>query len=155
MITSRMHLLLASTGMERLLILLDILNIIADTDEYKLLSDTGILGHNAIDTERLSLIFDHILHNFHQEIRLKKLSSIVHMTPTSFCRFFKCRTKRSLSSYLLDVRLDYAAKLLIHNNETVVKIAYESGFNNISNFNKQFRVKFNLSPREYRKLHLG
>jgi AraC-like DNA-binding protein len=149
-VSRKMRELLQTQGMERLIRLLDILNLLADTTDYALISDPGIVGHNPLDTDRLDAVFGYILQNFNGEIRLEEVANLVHMTRTSFCRFFRERTKRNFSSFLADVRLDHAAKLLAESNSSIVQISYCCGYNNLSNFNRQFKEKHGLSPREYR-----
>jgi AraC-like DNA-binding protein len=146
----KMRELIQTQGMERLIRLLDILNLLADTADYALISDPGIVGHNPVDMDRLDTVFGYILQNFDREIRLEEVANLVHMTRTSFCRFFRERTKRNFSGFLTEVRLDHAAKLLAESNSSIVQISYSCGYNNLSNFNRQFKEKHGLSPREYR-----
>jgi transcriptional regulator GlxA family with amidase domain len=134
--------------------LLEILNILADTAEYKLISGPGIVGHNVSDSERLDKVFHHILQNFHRGIKLEEVASLVYMTRTSFCRFFLERTKRTFSDYLTEVRLNHAAKLLIEENMSITRVAYDSGYNNLSNFNRQFREKYKINPKKYKSFYL-
>jgi AraC-like DNA-binding protein len=154
-VSRKMRELLGTQGMERLIRLLDILNVLADTTDYALISDPGIVGHNPVDTDRLDAVFGYILQNFNREIRLEEVADLVHMTRTSFCRFFKERTKRNFSGFLADVRLDHAAKLLAESNGSIVQISYACGYNNLSNFNRQFKEKHGVSPREYRHAYAG
>ena len=77
--------------------------------------------------------------NYKKEIRLNDLAALVGMTPTAFSRFFKLRTGRSISDYVIDVRLGHASRLLVDSTTSVAEICYECGFNNISNFNRIFK----------------
>src|SRR5690606_4677514 len=121
--------------------------------EYKLISDLGIKGHNLLDSNRLDKLFQYILKNFRTEIKLEEVSDILHLTPTSFCRFFKERTKRTFSEFLIDFRLNHASKLIIDTNKSILEICYDSGYNNLSNFNRHFKKKYNMSPRVYRQTY--
>jgi AraC-like DNA-binding protein len=152
-VTAILYELLNARGMKRLILLLDILNILSESKDCKTITAIEIVGNNSMDTERLSVVFDHILRNFHQPIKLEDVARLVHMTPTSFCRFFKERTKRSFSSYLINVRLDHAKKRLIEGKSPIEQICYDSGYNNLSNFNRQFKEHASISPREYRQLY--
>ena len=71
------------------------------------------------------------------------------MTATSFCRFFKERTHKSFVTYLHEVRVGYACRLLLEGRLSVSQVAYESGFSNMSNFNKQFRKIKELTPVQF------
>ncbi|HEX8548409.1 MAG TPA: AraC family transcriptional regulator [Cytophagaceae bacterium] len=152
-VCEKMMKLLQLSGMKRLICLLEILELLADTTEYKLISGPGIVGNNALDTDRLNSIFQFVLENYTREITLEEVANKIHMTRTSFCRFFKERTKRTFSSLLMDVRLNQAAKLLMESKESIVQISYECGYSNLSNFNRQFKGKHNMSPREYRQTY--
>ena len=68
----------------------------------------------------------------------------------SFSRFFKLRTGKNLSDYIIDIRLGYAARLLVDSTMSVAEICYECGFNNLSNFNRIFKKKKECSPKEFR-----
>ncbi|WP_153800510.1 AraC family transcriptional regulator [Foetidibacter luteolus] len=153
-IAAKMREMTCTTGISRLVLLLEILDMLAGTDEYSLVSGAGIVGHNSFDADRLNKVFQFILQNFHREIRLEEAASLVYMTRTSFCRFFLERTKRTFSDYLCEVRLNHAAKLLIEKDLKITRIASESGYNNLSNFNRQFKEKYKMSPQQYRQLYL-
>ena len=74
------------------------------------------------------------------------------MSETAFSHFFKKQTQRSFTEYLIDVRIGYAAKLIIDSEKNINEICYESGFNNISNFNRTFKNKRGITPSEFRSL---
>jgi len=153
LVSERMMRLLQTSGMKRLICLLEILDILADTTEYTLISEPGIVGNNTLDTDRLNSVFQYVLQHFYREITLEEVADLIHMTRTSFCRFFRERTKRSFSSLLADVRLNHAAKRLIESKDSIVGISYACGYNNLSNFNRQFKAKTGLSPRQYRQTY--
>ncbi len=153
-VIAKMRAMLQTAGFQRLIHLLEILNILAESTEYKLISGPGIVGHNAADSERLDKVFQYILQNFHRPIRLEEVAGLVYMTRTSFCRFFLERTKRTFSDYLTEVRLNHAARLLIEENMSISRIAYDSGYNNLSNFNRQFREKYKINPKKYKSFYL-
>ncbi len=103
------------------------------------------------DSRRIQMIQQYINQNYKQDIRLGVVSQMAGMSPVAFSRFFKTRTGKSLSEYIIDVRLGYAANLLIDTNNTVAEICYDCGFNNLSNFNRIFKKKKNCSPKEFRE----
>ena len=75
------------------------------------------------------------------------------MSPSSFSRFFKQHTARTLSSYLIDIRLGNAARQLVDSSQNISEICYSSGFNNLSNFNRIFKAKRGMSPRSFREIY--
>ncbi|MDR3712301.1 MAG: AraC family transcriptional regulator [Puia sp.] len=152
-VTRKMHELLEVTGMERLLRLLDILHRLASSKDYSFISDPGIIGHNSLDAERLNKVFQYTFQNYEREIRLEEVAALVYMTRTSFCRFFQERTKKTFFSFLNNMRLNQACQLLIDTDKSIADITYSCGFNNLSNFNRQFKARFCQSPRAYRQVY--
>lgn len=137
---------------ERFIILLQLLNSIACSTYNKLISHTafGATFHKSDDT-RLNRIYHYTLNNFSREITLKEIAEIVHLVPHSFCRYFRSRTKKRYSLFLLEVRISHACKLLTEGDLSIAIISYESGFMNFSNFNRHFKSITNKTPLEYRK----
>jgi AraC-like DNA-binding protein len=152
-VVEKMYRLLEVKGLLRLIRLLDILNFLADTKDYTYITEPFVVGHNPGDAERLERVFQYTRQNFHREIRLEELASLVFMTRTSFCRFFQERTKRSFFAYLTDLRLNQSSRMLIETDKSVADIAYNCGYNNLSNFNRHFKTKFTTSPKSYRQVY--
>lgn len=152
-VIARMYRILEVSGLKRLIALLEILELLAETPDYRLISVPGITGHNAFESERLDAIFQYILQHFDQPIRLEEVASRVHMTRSSLCRFFRDHTKKSFSDFLIDVRLGHASTLLVESTDSVTQVAFKCGYNNLSNFNRQFKRKFGLTPRQYREAY--
>ncbi|MGC1515982.1 MAG: AraC family transcriptional regulator [Maribacter sp.] len=102
--------------------------------------------------ERLQVIFDFVLKNFHTPIVLKEISDMAFMTPNAFCRFFKQRTNKTFFQFLIELRIEHACQLLKSKKEMeVTTVADSSGFSSISNFNKKFKKIKGVSPSRYRK----
>ena len=78
---------------------------------------------------------------------------MVGMSPVAFSRFFRIRTNRTLSEYIADIRLGFAARLLVDTTKNISEICYECGFNNLSNFNRTFKAKRGSTPREFREMY--
>jgi AraC-like DNA-binding protein len=144
-----------SSGVERLILFFKTLEALANTTDYQLLSSLGYANSvTTTDTERINKVMDLLMENYNQEIKLEEVASLVDLNKSSFCRYFKSRTHKTCSQFLNEIRIAHACKLLINSNMTVSEICYETGYNNISHFNRQFKLITNFTAREYAKKYL-
>ncbi len=138
-------------GFYRMIALLEILYELSLQDNYHLLASKSFANvKNTPESRRVRAVEEYIDQNFKGEIRLKKLSDIAGMTPAAFSRFFRTRTGKTVSDYIIDTRLGYAARLLVDTHTSVAEVCYSCGFNNISNFNRIFKKKKGCSPTAFR-----
>ena len=146
------HQMLFETGLGRAALMLLLLDILAQSDGSKVLSSPY---YNVIESsgesQKINHVFDYIFKNFKEEILLQDVADILPMSPAAFCRFFKAKTNRTLSDFIKEVRIGHAAKLLLEGRHNVTEACYQSGYNNVSNFNKHFKEVKGLSPREFMK----
>lgn len=103
------------------------------------------------DSRRVQKVQAYINQNYKSDIRLPVLAEMAGMSPVAFSRFFKLRTGKSLSDYIIDIRLGYASHLLVDSTSSIAEICYDCGFNNLSNFNRIFKKKKKCSPKEFRE----
>lgn len=103
------------------------------------------------DSRRILKVKDYISKHFTKEIRLADLADLVGMSPTSFSRFFKLRSGKTLSDYIVEMRLGVAARKLVDTTDSISEICYGCGFNTLSNFNRLFRKYKGCSPTEFRE----
>lgn len=144
--------LLGASGLTRIIELLRVLNILAQSTEYEVLCHDRIIDvYNKDEKDRMSSIIKFLTDNFDKTIKLKEVSDIAHMTPNSFCRFFKKRTQKSFSEYLTEIRIRNACQMLIKGEHTISEVCYQSGFNTITNFNRQFKGIKGMTPSEFTK----
>jgi AraC-like DNA-binding protein len=136
---------------ERLIHLLTLLNKIAANDCRQLINTESSMDINRSDEARLTKVFLMTMHNFNKRIRLKEVAETVYMAPNAFCNYFKHKTGKTFFEFLLEVRINHACKLLREADFSVVMICYDSGFTNLSNFNRQFKGYTGKTPLEYRK----
>lgn len=145
--------MLSLSGLDRLICLLSVLKILAYSSEYEILSSPEVTGQSTKEADRLQKIFDYVMEHFHEDIQLEKAAQIAAMSPSGFSRFFKARTKKNFSHFVNEIRVGYACKQLMKMDFSVSYICQESGFNNMANFNKQFKKITKLSPNQFRKKH--
>lgn len=138
-------------GFESFLSLLRILNKLAMIPDCKTLSSTTFArAEESSNSRRITKVEKAIVENYREELTLDGLADIAGMSPSSFSRFFKKSTGKTLSEYIIDVRLGHAARELADSTKTVAEICYESGFNNVSNFNRAFKSHRGCTPKDFR-----
>lgn len=141
-------------GFSGVLELMGILHQLASEGRYRRLSSSSFVSDRpACDSRRVQKVQDYINENYKEEIRLNDLAELAGMTPTAFSRFFKLRTGRSVSDYVIDVRLGHASQMLVNSTLSVAEICYSCGFNNVSNFNRIFKKKRVHTPKIFREIY--
>jgi AraC-like DNA-binding protein len=152
-INTLMKQMLHMNGLQRIAALFDVFDILCSNSEYELLASPGYLKHSQLDcSDRFSKITAYIMRNFDHEISLKEVAAISNMAVSTFCNFFKEHYRVTFVEYLNIVRVGHACKFLSERNDNVDEIAYKCGFNNLANFNRQFKKIKKMTPREYRRL---
>ena len=103
------------------------------------------------ESKRILKVKNYIDEHYKDELSLEQLADLVGMTPTAFSRYFKQRTSKNISEYIVDIRLGHAARMLIDTADSVSVICWRTGFNTLSNFNRLFRKRKGCSPTEFRE----
>lgn len=153
-ITAIMERMLTSNGLQRLSQLFSIFDVLASIPEtqYTYLASPGSLHNtNFQSSDHFNRINEYIMRNFHEDISLPEIAGVANMAVTTFCNFFKNHYRETFVEYLNKVKIGHACKLMSERNVNVVEAAYRSGYNNLANFNKQFKKLKNMTPSEYRK----
>ena len=139
-------------GVRKVTNLLTLLELMATSTEYELLASVGFTNSvNSEDFERFNKVYKFLVKNFATSIRLEEVSTLVGLTPTAFCRYFKERTKKTFVEYLNEMRIGYSKKLLLENKMKISTISGEVGFPNLSNFISQFTKVTGMSPSQFQK----
>lgn len=146
----RMEQLLSKSGFPRFIEIISILYKLAESGKYEYMAEVSS-PHPPSDQEskRANDVINYILTHYKEDIELKTIAGIANYSKAAFCRFFKQRTRKTFSQFLNEVRISHACKLLRKTDLNISQICYESGYNNISNFNRQFKKNTGLTPREY------
>ncbi len=98
--------------------------------------------------ERLGEVLQYLMDHYAEPIRLEEVAAIANLTHSAFCRFFKLRTGKTFVRFLNEVRIGIACRRLREEKTTISEIAYEVGFQNLSNFNRQFRLIVGRKPSD-------
>lgn len=135
-----------------------VINFLTLLYELSLADDTRELASSSfakvdVDSEsrRILKVKEYINKHYTEEIRLADMADLVGMSTTSFSRFFKLRSGKTLSDYVVEMRLGVAARQLVDTTNSVSEICYGCGFNTLSNFNRLFRKYKGCSPTEFRE----
>lgn len=138
-------------GFDSVLELMSILHDLSTSRDMRTLSDSTFSNAEfSYNSRRVEKVMEYINANFDKQVSLAEVAKIANMTEVSFSRFFKSRTGISFIDNLIDIRLGHASRKLIDTTETVAEVAYNCGFNNISNFNRIFKKKKGCTPKEFR-----
>jgi len=141
---------------ERIIALLQILNTIAQSRQYQILSGTGFIqAYGRSDMDRINKVYKYVLKNFLRPIHLHQVAAIANMNTTAFSRYFKSKTGKTFTQFLHEVRIEHAYKLLIDGKFNISEVCYECGFQNQSYFIKQFKRHTQQTPLQYRNQHNG
>jgi AraC-like DNA-binding protein len=152
-ISKKLFELVEAKSMNRWMLLLEILHILSDSSDLKFICNEVIRGQNATETNRMNRVIDFVIKNFNREISLSEAAGEAHMAENSFSRYFSRRTRKSFTSFVNEVRLNHASRLIAETNKSITEISLDCGFNNLSNFNRQFRKLYKNSPNKIRILH--
>ena len=139
-------------GFNKTISFLIILNKLAKhTSTKNLASDGFVNSFQSTKSDIQDKVQAYIFKNFNKEINLETAASIANMNTAAFSRYFKRVNKKTFSRYVTEIRIGYACKMLMEDKFNIAGICYESGFKNISNFNRQFKIVMNSTPSNYLK----
>jgi AraC-like DNA-binding protein len=142
-------------NLDRLIILLSILQILAETkDYYQITRQQSFYQSDKYETERLNIVCSYTMANYSEHITLEKIAAISNLTTTSFCRYFKLMTNKTYYDFLTEIRINHACYFLINDKMSIDQIADKCGFYNISNFYRQFKKVIGLTPLSYKREYL-
>lgn len=139
-------------GLKRWICLVEILTeIAAGGKDVAWIMNAPYAGFNEKESTRMCNVLNWVMVNLSNEITLEEASNIAGMNANAFSRFFSLRTRKTFSEFIKEQRLQKAAKLLIESDLPVTQICFECGYNNISNFNRQFLNYYHMNPLKYKK----
>ncbi len=141
----------AKKDFDGILQLFSILKVLSASRDYSLLANPGYSNTlRESDTERMNTVHAYVMKRFRERVTLEEVAALANMTPSSFSRYFKTHANKTFSEFLTGIRIGYSCKLLIEKKVSVSQACYDSGFNTLSNFNRQFKALVQMTPLEYR-----
>ena len=146
--------LLNATPLEKLMLLLEILQELAETNDYHLLCEHGFSHKlNYTHSERINIVYKYIQDHYREKISLADIAARLNMTEEYFSRFFSRMMKKSFFEFLNEYKINRACKLLIESDKQVSEICYASGFESIPFFYRQFKKFKKVQPKNYRETY--
>ncbi len=150
LIAEKLPQLLQKEDFERMLVLLELLNMLAKSKGLQSLSSYETLkSYDLNKGKRMNDIISFTIEASNREITLEEVAQIANMTPQAFCRYFKTHTRKTYTNFLNELRISNACKILINKDLAVHDVSVQVGFNNISHFNRTFKKVTGFSPSEY------
>jgi AraC-like DNA-binding protein len=152
-----MYAAVEATNLNRIIVLLSILKVLAETDESEAIATKyhAFAQSNESDTIRINKVCSYTLTNYKKEITLEEIASISNLSVTSFCRYFKFITNKTYYDFLIEIRISHACRLLIEDKLPTEVLCFECGFNNVSNFYRHFKKITKMTPLEYKRNYLN
>lgn len=141
-----------ASKLKRFIILLELLQITSKANYKSLSSFIYDKAYTNIEGNRMRNVFEFTMEHYNSTISLTRIAEVANMTKNAFCKYFKKRTNKTYIQFLNELRVEHACRLLISQKDlSVIEIAELTGFNNVSNFNRQFKIIKKMSPSQFRK----
>jgi AraC-like DNA-binding protein len=138
--------------MERYLLFVKLIDFLGKSDSRTIATPDYVNTRNAQEDPRMAKIYRFTTKNYNRRIALEEVASVAGMNVTAFCRYFRQKSGKTFAQFVNELRISYACKFLKHGNQKIGQISDEAGFDNLSNFNRQFKNLMGKSPSEYREL---
>ncbi|MBS3739421.1 MAG: helix-turn-helix domain-containing protein [Psychroflexus sp.] len=137
---------------ERIVAMLNVFKAMDDAKDYTILNvQEFTLETSTKESEKINLIFNYVKEHYTKSISLEEIADVASMTVPAFCRYFKKMTRKTFTEFVNEYRIAHAAKLLHEKQISISEVCYDSGFNNLSHFNKLFKAFFGKTPSVYRE----
>lgn len=141
-------------GFDSVLELMSILHDLSTSKNIRLLSSNSFTPDTPnYNSRRIERTMKFLNDKYGENISLLDAAKIAGMAEVSFSRFFKLRTGKTFIDTLNEIRLGHATRMLIDTTYSINEISYKCGFNNMSNFNRIFKKKKDITPKEFRQTY--
>lgn len=144
--------IVTAEGPKKIMLLMEALMRIGSSKQVKQVSSiVSRVDFASSENDRINAIYNYAIANFKNKIQIEEMAEVANISPNSFCRYFKSRTRKTFSQFINEIRVGHACKLLIENKLNLKQICYESGFHNFTSFHKYFKSITGKSPLMYQK----
>ncbi|MFD2145337.1 AraC family transcriptional regulator [Mucilaginibacter antarcticus] len=144
--------IIPAEGPKKIMLLMEALMRIGGSKQVKQISSlVSRVDFASSENDRINAIYNYAIANFKNKIQIEEMAGVANISPNSFCRYFKSRTRKTFSQFINEIRVGHACKLLIENKLNLKQICYESGFHNFTSFHKYFKSITGKSPLMYQK----
>jgi AraC-like DNA-binding protein len=144
--------IVTAEGPKKIMLLMEALMRIGGSKQVKQVSSiVSRVDFASSENDRINAIYNYAIANFKNKIQIEEMAEVANISPNSFCRYFKSRTRKTFSQFINEIRVGHACKLLIENKLNLKQICYESGFHNFTSFHKYFKSITGKSPLMYQK----
>ncbi|MEA3288457.1 MAG: AraC family transcriptional regulator [Candidatus Marinimicrobia bacterium] len=143
--------MLQCDGLQRFLLLLKVLDTLSRAEDLILLNSLELVRELHQTDKRINAVHYFVMTCYAQKISSKDAASIANMEQSAFCRFFKLKTKKTFTQFLNETRIDQVCQLLLEKKQPITQVAYKCGFNNMTNFYKQFKTYTKTTPLAFQK----
>ena len=152
-VKNKMLKLRETEGIQQYIHILEIINYVANCNEWGPISSPAYTHpvRKSAHNDAFEEVHQYILDNYKRKIKISEVAAIVSLSESAFSHYFKKRTFKSFSQFVNELRVGYASRLLIETDKTISEAAFDSGFNNLSNFNRIFKKIKACSPKVYRE----
>ncbi|MGA6119396.1 AraC family transcriptional regulator [Sphingobacterium anhuiense] len=143
--------LLDAQGLKRIIIFLQIIEKLQDASDKNVLCHIDYSNiHFPNNALKIDKIVQYVLTNYSREISLEEIAVEMNLSKNAFCRYFKTQTQKTFVQFVNEVRIMQACKLIVENQLSIHRVAYDCGFNSLSNFNRVFKTIKNQTPSEFK-----
>ncbi|MNK17917.1 HTH-type transcriptional activator Btr [compost metagenome] len=138
---------------KRLLYLLEALfEISSNNNELSAIASMGFkYNYLSEEQDQIQNIYNYTLNHYKRKITLAEIAEVAKVSPNTFCKFFKSRSRKNYTDFVNEIRVGQACKLLIENKFRINEVCFESGFNNFASFHKCFKKVTGKSPLQYQR----
>lgn len=135
----------------RLACFIQMLQTLSGIKKYKTLSTTHTeYGITESEGLRMNDIYQYTMSHYTENITLKQIADVAHLTPQAFCRYFKKHTLKTYVAFLNEVRINEACKKIVSENfDSLASVAYQTGFTNAVTFNRVFKKITGQPPKKF------